>query len=366
MKVCLIAPIPPIRGGIAKYCHSLARELEKRHELLLLSYRRQYPALLYGNRDQLDSTYDRATIMGEFKNLSYGIDSASFASWVKTARAIARFRPDLVILPWWVAYWAPMYAFLMRYLEKRGIKCLLICINVFEHEDSAVKKILAKFIFRRADRMVVHSQQELDQLRAINGKAVIRKQLLPPFCYDRPAPPHADSSLHLLFFGFVRHYKGLDILLRALARLHNRDIFLKIVGEFWEGKEACLALVKELDISGQVEIIDRYVADSEMGAYFSWADAVVLPYRASKTSGVIATAYGHARPVLATDVGGFHEVVQDGFTGKLVRAGDPQALADGMAWFYEHRGLDFERYIAAFVAQHMSWGALVNTIEEMA
>jgi glycosyltransferase involved in cell wall biosynthesis len=365
MKVCLIAPIPPFRGGISKYCYSLAQEIEKRHELLLLSYRRQYPAVLYGNKNQIDSTYDRTTIMGEFRKLSYEIDSISIASWVKTARAIVLFRPDIVVLPWWVAYWAPMYAYLMLYLKKRGIKCLLICINVFEHEDSAVKKILSKFVLRQTDLLVVHSQQEMDQLLEINDKATIRKQFLPPFCYDNPLLLRTNSSFHLLFFGFIRHYKGLDILLQALARLKYNDIYLKIVGEFWDGKEECLSLIKELDISGQVEIIDRYVADNEMGGYFSWADVVVLPYRASKTSGVIATAYGHGRPVLATDVGGFHEVVQDGCTGKLVRAGDPQAIADGIAWFYENRQVDFEKNIASFVAQHMSWGSLVNTIEEM-
>jgi glycosyltransferase involved in cell wall biosynthesis len=366
MKICLIAPIPPFRGGISKYCYSLAQELEKRHELLLLSYRRQYPAMLYGNKDQIDSTYDKTHLCGEFRRLTYDIDSVSIASWIETAKTIGEFSPDMVIFPWWVVYWAPMYAYLMHYLKKRGIKCLLICINVFEHEDSVLKKELSKYVIRQADQLIVHSEQELVELRAINQHAAIRKHLLPLFCYDNPLQSRTDSSLHLLFFGFVRPYKGLDMLLRAIALLKDRDVVLKVTGEIWDGKDDYFRLVEELGIAHRVEIIDRYVSDDEMSGYFSWADLVVLPYRTAKTSGVIATAYGYGKPVLATDVGGFHEVVQDEYTGKLVRACDPQAIADGIAWFDDNRQVGFEKNIASFVAKEMSWGSLVNTIEEMA
>jgi glycosyltransferase involved in cell wall biosynthesis len=365
MKICLIAPIPPFRGGISKYCHSLAKEIEKRHGLLLLSYRRQYPAMLYGKKKQIDPAYDKAGIMGEFRNLSYDIDSVSIASWIKTAKAIVMFRPDIVILPWWVAYWAPMYAYLMHYMRKRGITCLLICINIFEHEDSFLKKELSKYVISRADKMIVHSEQELLELRAINQQAVIRKHLLPLFSYDVALPSRTDSSLHLLFFGFVRPYKGLDILLQAMALLKGRDVVLKVAGEFWSGKDDYVRLVKDLDISDRVEIVDRYVTEDEMSGFFSWADLVVLPYKTTKTSGVIATSYGFGKPVLATDVGGFHEVVVDGCTGKLVQPNDPQAIADGIEWFCNNRQIDFWKNIASFAEQQMSWRSLVDTIEEM-
>jgi glycosyltransferase involved in cell wall biosynthesis len=259
-----------------------------------------------------------------------------------------------------------MYAYLMRYLKKRGIRCLLICINVFEHEDSIVKKELSKYVLRRADQLIVHSGQELVELRAINQQAVIRKQLLPLFSYDSSSQPRTDRSLHLLFFGFVRPYKGLDILLRAMALLKDRDVVLRVAGEFWDGKDDCLRMVAELGISGRVEIVDRYLSDDEMSGYYSWADLVVLPYRSSKTSGVIATSYGFGKPVLATDVGGFHEVVMDGYTGRLVPPNDPQAIADGIAWFDSNRQAAFGENIASFAAQSMSWESLVNVIEEMA
>ena len=140
MKICLIAPVPPFRGGIAKYCYSLAQELEKRHDLLLLSYKRQYPELLYGKKSQVDPEYDAQSIANEFKHLSYDINSTSIFSWLKISRKIAVFMPDLVILPWWVAYWGPMYVYLLASLKKKNIKVLFLCINVFEHEDNVIKK----------------------------------------------------------------------------------------------------------------------------------------------------------------------------------------------------------------------------------
>ncbi len=158
MKICLIAPVPPFRGGIAKYCYALAQELEKRHDLLLLSYKRQYPELLYGKKNQIDPNISREDIAKEFKQLSYDVDSASILSWFATIKKIAAFGPDLVILPWWVTYWAPMYAYVLHALKKKGIKVVFICINVFEHEDNALKQSVTKYILRKVDSIIVHSE----------------------------------------------------------------------------------------------------------------------------------------------------------------------------------------------------------------
>jgi len=363
MKICLIAPVPPYRGGIAKYCYSLAHELEKRHDLLLLSYKRQYPELLYGKKSQVDPTYRTEEIRNEFKRLTYDIDSASIASWLKTCRTISAFKPDVVILPWWVTYWAPMYAFLLFSLKKQGIKVVLLCINIFEHEDNAIKKMVTTFILRKVDTIIVHSGQEEIIARSINPRAVIAKHLLPLFSYDTEPVRKKEPTLHLLFFGFVRPYKGLDTLLRAVGSLKDRDISLTVAGEFWDGKTEALQLVDELGIAGKVTVIDRFIPDDEMGTYFSSADLVVLPYNKAITSGVIATAYGFGKPVLATNVGGFHEIVADGYTGKLVPPHDPNALADGIVWFLHNRHIDFAEHITRFAAKAMSWSSLVDTIE---
>ena len=363
MRVCLIAPVPPFRGGIAKYCYSLARELEKRHELLLLSYSRQYPELLFGKKSQIDPDLDRARISAEFGSLSFSLDSANPLSWRKTSRQIANFNPDLVILPWWVAYWAPLYLYLLRSLGKRGIRVVFLCINVFEHEHSHLKDFLTRLVLKRVAAVIVHSEQEKNQILQLNAGATVRKHLLPLFEYQAEPAVGRVQGMNLLFFGFVRPYKGLDTLLQALAILKNPGITLRVAGEFWHDKEEYLGLISRLGLSAQVEVVDRYIPEQEMSRYFSEADVVVLPYKKSITSGIIATAYGYRKPVLATRVGGFHEVVQDGCTGKLVAPDAPEALADGIRWFLEHRGFDFAGHISRFALSSMSWGSLVRVIE---
>lgn len=365
MKICLIAPVPPFRGGIAKYCYSLAQEIEKRHDLLLLSYKRQYPELLFGRKSQMDPACDAVRINDEFKHLSYDIDSVSIQSWFATSSKIAGFDPDLVIVPWWVTYWTPMYAYLIFSLKKKGIKVLFLCINIFEHEDNALKKILTKFILGRVDFILVHSEQEKNTALEINPGAMVKKHLLPLFMYDtEPTCKNGSGKVHLLFFGFVRPYKGLDTLIKAVGILKDYDISLTIAGEFWNGKAEFLQLSSDLGISEKVNIIDRYVPDDEIRRYFSSADLVVLPYKQTVTSGIIATAYGFRKPVLATDVGGFHEIVKDGYTGKLVPPNDPQAFADGIVWFLNNRHIDFEENIVQFTSATMSWSSLVDSIEE--
>ena len=366
MRICLIAPVPPFRGGIAKYCYSLAQELEKRHELLLLSYSRQYPKILYGSKKQIDPHVDRNKILKEFLRLSYDIDSLNPASWRRAAIKIAAFKADTVVFPWWVVYWTPMYLYLLHSLRKEDIKIVFLCINVFEHEDNPVKKFLTKLTLGRVTSLIVHSDQEKSELLAFNPAATVTKHLLPLFTYNaHPVDSHG-ADLHLLFFGFVRQYKGLDILLKAISTLRNRDILLKIVGEFWDGKDEYLKLIRDLDISGNVELIDRYVPDNEMSDYFAWTDVVVLPYRRTKTSGIIATAYGYGKPVLVTNVGGFHEVVSNGSTGKIVEPENPEALAEGIEWFLTNRQADFAGNIRKFASQRMSWSSLVDTLENQA
>jgi glycosyltransferase involved in cell wall biosynthesis len=365
MKICLLAPVPPYRGGIAKYCYSLAQELEKRHDLLLLSYRRQYPALLYGRKSQFEPESGVRSISKDFREISYDVDSASIRSWLETCRRIVAFRPDLVVLPWWVAYWAPMYIFLLHYLKRKGIKVVFLCINIFEHEDNPLKKLLTKLTLARVGSMIVHSGQEKMTALEINPAARVKMHLLPLFRYDAGTDcPRVDGGVQLLFFGFVRPYKGLDTLIRAIGLLKEHDITLTIAGEFWDGKAELLRQVGELGISGKVKIIDRYLSEDEMKGCFSGADLVVLPYKKTVTSGIIATAYGFGKPVLATDVGGFREVVKDGCTGKLVAPNDPQALADGIVWFINNRQMDFAKNIRQFTATAMSWHSLADLIEE--
>ncbi|HWI41572.1 MAG TPA: glycosyltransferase family 4 protein [Verrucomicrobiae bacterium] len=347
---------------MSRYCYYLAKAIQEKHELLLLSYSRLYPRMLYGKKSQVDSSVDVETIKREFGRLEYGIDSASPASWIATMAEITAFGPEVVILPWWVTYWTPMYACLLAFLKKRKIRAVLLCINVYEHESSFIKKLLADFVIRRAPNVVVHSEEERREVLAINGRAAVAKHLLPLFEYSPCRSAESDGVLRILFFGFVREYKGLDVLLHAIRLLRDRAVSLRIVGEFWEGKDKYLALIEQLGISSRVEVFDGYVPDTEIDEHFAWADLVALPYRRSRTSGIIATAYGFGKPVLATDVGGFREVVQEGLTGKIVPPGDADAFAAGIGWFMDNRAIDFAGNIAVFAGRCMSWRSLADLV----
>jgi glycosyltransferase involved in cell wall biosynthesis len=256
-----------------------------------------------------------------------------------------------------------MYLYLLRGLKKEGIRVVFLCINVFEHEDNFLKRLVTKAVLKRVDRMVVHSGQEREEILQFHPQAEVGMHLLPLVDYHQapPAPPHDD--LRLLFFGFVRPYKGLDVLLRALAQLRDRPVTLQIAGEFWKDKEVYLKLVAELGLEERVEVTDGYISEEGMTRFFCEADLVVLPYKQSRTSGIIATAYGFGKPVLATRVGGFHEIVQDGSTGKLVAPDDAEALAQGIRWFLERRSTDFAANIEEFTRSTMTWKTLVDMIE---
>jgi glycosyltransferase involved in cell wall biosynthesis len=279
-------------------------------------------------------------------------------------RKIVEFGTEMVILPWWVAYWTPMYLYFLSSLKKKGVRVVILCINVYEHENNRLKKFLTEYTLRKADSIIAHSGQERDEILGFNPTAAVRMHLLPLFRYSGKFASGRDRTLHLLFFGFVRKYKGLDILLKAVDILKEHDISLRIAGEFWDKKDEYLEIINTLGISDKVEIIDRYLTDREVSRYFEEADVVVLPYRKSKTSGVIATSYGFAKPVLVTDVGGFHEVVRDGYTGKIVAPGSPRAIADGIEWFFDNRQIDFAGNIEEFAASEMSWSSLVDMIED--
>ncbi len=188
---------------------------------MLLSYKRQYPELLYGKKSQIDPDLAREEVIKEFRNITYDIDSVNIRSWCNTSKTISAFNPDIVILPWWVTYWTPMYFYLLYSLRKKGIRVVFICINVFEHEDNPLKNFLTKIILRTVDSFIVHSEQEKNELLNINPGAEVKKHLLPLFEYDVTTEVRRDAAMHLLFFGFVRPYKGLDTLLQALAILRR-------------------------------------------------------------------------------------------------------------------------------------------------
>ena len=322
--MALIGSISPYRGGVAQYTTVLFGALRERVECIGVSFSRQYPRWLFPGKSDKDQT----KMDYREPDVEYLIDSLNPLTWRKAAARIRVFRPTLVILPWWHVYWSFCFAYMIRALKYDGIEIAVICHNATEHEETPWKLWLRNWALAGADRFLVHSLDDQAGLRLAFPDRPVTVHPLP--IVDEL--PKADAvlprraALELLFFGFVRPYKGLDVLLAAMAELKSEDVCLSIVGEFWQGYEQAVAFVEGKGLEAQVEIVNRYVSDQEAAAWFERADAVVLPYLSATGSGVVPMAYFYDKPVIASRTGGIPDVVIDGATGRLVEAGSVEEL----------------------------------------
>ena len=372
MKCVLIGPTYPYRGGISHYTTLLYQHLGAAHEVKLYSFKRQYPALLFpGRTDKDPSRYPLRA------DCEYLLDPSNPLTWLETFRRIKGDRPDALILQWWVPYWAPAFASIAGLVRRfTATRVMFICHNVFPHERSVIDQALVRLALTQGQFFIVQSEKDLHDLKRLLPGAQVRRAAHP--IYEALAlggtmtAGEAKRQLGiegkvLLFFGFVREYKGLKYLLRAMPQVMGRiETHLLVVGEFWDDKSSYLNLIGELGIAQAVTIVDRYIPNEELGLYFSAADVVVLPYVDATQSGVTQLAYGFEKPVITTWVGGIPEVVKDGETGLIVPPQDSEALGEAIVrYFEEDLGARFTPNIRAQVQGGVfSWGRLVRLIEE--
>lgn len=355
----LIGPVLPYRGGISQYTTMLHRSLCSQSELLTISFKRLYPKWLYPGKSVLDPGYKGYHEPGVF----YILDSLNPLTWGQACKMFINHCPYGVIIPWWSSYWSACFGFISRFLQRRGIQIIFLCHNVKEHESTFWKEKLTSFVFAQGSAFLVHSREEAARLKALIPKAKIAIYPHPIFhqfpCPEKTLPRR--SKLELLFFGFVRPYKGVEILLKAMHLLKEEDIYLTIAGEWWGNKKILLKLIGDLDIKNKVEIIDRYLSEKEVAECFSRADIVVLPYLSATGSGVMSLAYHYGKPVITTAVGGIADVVADGVSGRLVRPGDPLALANVIREFLQNNPANMREGVKK-TAGAMTWDGLVDCI----
>ncbi|EGB14691.1 glycosyl transferase group 1 [Pseudodesulfovibrio mercurii] len=369
MRVSLVGPTHPYRGGISHHTTLLCEALKKDHEVQFISYKRQYPAILFPGKSDKDPSADGLHVEG----VDFLVDSVNPFTWLQTARAVVRFKPDLLVLPWWVVFWAPLYLVLITWVRWfLPTRVVFLCHNVLEHEPSALKRAITRLTLSRADRIVTQSQQESEKAKALLGADFpVVTGFHPTYVSLAGGSMDREQAVRelnlsgnvLLFFGFVRPYKGLDVLLEAMPSvLASRDVTLMVVGEFWKDKDAYLEQLDRLGLGEHVRLVDEYVPNEHLGRYFAAADLVVQPYRSASGSGVSQLAYGFGKPVVATRVGNLAEVIEDGRNGLLVPPSDAAALADALV-----RGLDGPKLAeltdnARLTKERFSWDRLVALI----
>jgi glycosyltransferase involved in cell wall biosynthesis len=379
MKIVMIGPVYPYKGGISHYTTFMSRALARKHEVANVSYSVQYPKMLYPGDSQKDYGNEGMRIEGA----RFILNTVNPASYVKTASFIRKSKPDLVIFHWWHPFFAPAYWSVLKLLRKK-IKTLFLLHNVLPHEKFPFQKLLAAAVLRRADAFILHSSLDERNLKAImGGKGGVYPYKKNPhptysgFLRSKVTRSEArrllkidDAAPTLLFFGFVREYKGLRVLLEAFPKIaeKNGSCKLLVAGSFQKAEKAgYFALIDAINkkTSGGVLAVDAYVPDDEVEKYFAACDLVALPYLSATQSGAAQVAYAFKKPVVATAVGGLPEVVIDGETGYVVPPNDAEALAKAVVAFLDEPDKDkFARNIEREACKY-SWDRIVEGVEEL-
>ena len=254
--------------------------------------------------------------------------------------------PHALLMTWWNPFFGPLFRSIARAARRRyGAPTLMICENVVSHEARAIDGLLTRIGLSEPSEFIVLSDAVADDLRAYRSDAPVHRSTLPIYsCYgDPPERPEArrrlgiDEGKVVLFFGLVRAYKGLDVLIDAMAKVVRRidDVRLLVVGEFYEGEKERREQIARLGLEDRTTLVPEYVPDEKVATYFGAADCVVLPYRRATQSGITQVAVGMGVPMIATAVGGLPEAVRPGENGAIVPPEDPDALADALVSFFD-------------------------------
>lgn len=377
MNIVLIGPTYPYKGGISHYTSLLYRELVKTHEVRLISYKMQYPKILF-KKEQKDYSNDIFKVDGA----EFLINTANVFNIINVGFNIRKIKPDIVIIQWWHPYFAPCYWLLTRVVGK-NIKIVFTCHNVFPHERFPADRFLTKIALRRGDGYIVHSRRDGEDLKMLKKSPNYRINPHPTYnafrirnitkeqgrqeIIDKDDFKINEDTQLLLFFGFVREYKGLKYILKAMPTIADQlpQCRLMVVGSFGENKQNYLNLIDDLGINDLVFLKDDYTPDNEIEKYFAATDLVVLPYIDATQSGIVQIAYGFEKPVVVTDVGGLPDVVTNGKTGYVVDSKSSQAITEAIIdYFINGReiqlidGVKEESY-------KFAWGRIVEKIEDL-
>lgn len=371
MKIVIAGTAYPFRGGIAHFNSLLANYLSNKHDVEIITFTRQYPKLLFPGKTQVETGGEPPTVP-----VRQMIDSINPLNWLKVAKEIRKQNPDLLIFKYWLPFFGPCFGTIAKYAKKNSnTKVLFICDNIIPHEKRPCDIAFTKYAFKQSDYFIVQSKSVETDLLALYPNA--KYKFAPHPVYEIFGSPieklHArktigiDSERVILFFGYIRHYKGLMVLLDAIKEISKRETppLLLVVGEFYDDENKYRNRVKELQIENYVRFVSSYVPNDEVSIYFSTADVVVLPYLSATQSGITQIAYNFDKPVIATDVGGLAEVVIDGKTGFIVPPNDPQKFTDAILKFYSEKKEELFSENVKIEKRKYSWEHFVKTIENL-
>lgn len=379
MKIVIIGTAYPLRGGIAHYVSLLFDALKKHgHDVHIVTFSRQYPKILFPGKSQ-EEKGDAGTPI----NTLQIIDSINPLSWRKAGKIVADLEPDMIIFKFWLPFFAPAYGMIARVAKKllrkknKDCKTVFIADNVIPHEKRLGDRAFTNYAFKAVDYFIVQSDAVERDLKIVSPDARFIKLAHPIYNIFGESIDRSKAREELgipvdapaiLFFGYIRKYKGLDILLRAMPQLLKTlpELRLIIAGEFYGDEADYRKLITELQIPAKnLVLATDYIANDKVATYFSAANVAVLPYRTATQSGIVQIAYNFDLPVIATNVGGLSEVVIDGKSGIITREATPELIQKDVERFFEDGMEEKLREGVREEKKKYSWDTFVEGVEQL-
>lgn len=373
MKIIILGTAYPYRGGLAAFNERLAHEYQcQGHDVEIYTFTLQYPAFLFPGKTQYSSDPKPETL-----TILRKVNSCNPFNWIKVGKEIARKNPDIVIFAYWMSFMAPCMGTIARKIHRNHhTKIIALVHNMIPHEPNILDKFMPYYFVKSVDGFmalsgsVVHDIEHFDKRNCPKqfsphpiydhyGERLPREQALSLLQLD-------PSSRYVLFFGFIRAYKGLDLLINAFAdkRLKSSKIKLLIAGEFYEDSSPYMQKIKELGIEDQMILFTDFIPNNEVNRFFSAADIIAQPYKTATQSGVTQIAFHFEKPMLVTNVGGLSEIVPHGEIGYVVEPNASQ-ISDALIDFYEqNRQKEFEDNIKEEKKKY-AWGHFTDTINKL-
>ncbi len=373
MHIVILGTAYPFRGGLATFNERLARQLQAEgHTVEVITFTLQYPSFLFPGKTQY-STEDAPTDL----QISQQVNSCNPFNWIKVGRRIQKMQPDLLITCYWMAFFAPCYSIIERIAKRNGkTRCIALVHNMIPHEPSLLDKLFAPFYVRSTDGFVALSESVVQDINCLDRSSK------PKTSYPHPIYDHYGEQMskeeacqtlylnpenqYMLFFGLVRAYKGLDLLLDAFGKVKDQlpNLQLIVAGEFYEDEDKYRAQIERNQLTDRVIVKNEFIADADLRKYFGVADLIVQPYKTATQSGVTQVAFHFEKPMLVTNVGGLGEIVHDHKMGYAVEP-NADAIAEALTDYYTHsRQADYTEYLIK-QKDNYSWAKLAESFVQI-
>jgi D-inositol-3-phosphate glycosyltransferase len=371
-KIVIIGSAYPLRGGLSAYNERLARAyLQKGDDVTLYTFSLQYPSILFPGKTQYSTDPAPADL-----DIRVKVNSVNPLNWIWVGQEIRDLKPDLVLIKFWIPFMAPCLGTIARIIRKnKHSKIISIIDNIIPHEKRPGDHWLGKYWVKSVDGFVVMSNNVLDDLDTFDKSKP--KIFCPHPLYDhfgetlpkkiaRQSLSLEGDGKYILFFGFIRDYKGLDLLLNAMAdeRIQSMKIKLLVAGEFYTNSKPYFDIISQHNLAECVVMTGDFIPDSDVSKYFSACDMVVQPYKDATQSGVTQIAYHFNKPMITTNVGGLAEIVPDGKVGYVIKP-DSKEIAEAIIKFYtEEKETEFTGNVK-IEKEKYSWERMTETIDKL-